>query len=56
MLKLEKRTILCDVRNIAIEVVLEIGGIKVEDEAWLQKAGDFNHINVAELDGMLKWL
>lgn len=33
--------------------VLEIGGIKVDDVAWLQKADNYNHINMTELDAVL---
>ena len=35
-------------------MVLEIGGIIVEDAAWLRKPLDVGHINVAELDAVLK--
>lgn len=44
----------CDASSLATGVVLEIDGIKVEDAAWLRKRGDFGHINVAELDAVLK--
>ncbi|XP_014789427.1 uncharacterized protein LOC106883070 [Octopus bimaculoides] len=52
--KTECGTVWCDVSSIAIGVVLEIEGAEVEDAAWLRKADDFNHINVAELDTVLK--
>ena len=42
----------CDASNIAMGAMLEIGGVMVEDRAWLRKANDFNHINVAELDSV----
>ncbi|XP_029638122.1 uncharacterized protein LOC115213326 [Octopus sinensis] len=51
---MECRTIWCDDSSIAIGVVLEIEGTEVEDAAWLRKADDFNHINVTELDAVLK--
>ncbi|XP_029634935.1 uncharacterized protein LOC115210471 [Octopus sinensis] len=44
----------CDASRIAIGVVLEVGGVMVEDAAWLRKTDDCNHINVAELDAVLK--
>ncbi|XP_029641347.1 uncharacterized protein LOC115216286 [Octopus sinensis] len=52
--KTECGTIWCDASSIAIEVVLAIEGAAVEDAAWLRKADDFNHINVTELDAVLK--
>ena len=33
---------------------LEIDNVEVEDAAWLRKKDDFGHINVAELDAVLK--
>ena len=44
----------CDASSIATGVMLEIDDIEVEDAAWLRKKGDFAHINVAELDAVLK--
>ncbi|XP_036361043.1 uncharacterized protein LOC118764383 [Octopus sinensis] len=44
----------CDASSIAIGVVLEVGGIMVEDAAWLRKIDGCNHINVVELDAVLK--
>lgn len=35
-------------------MLLEIGGVKVADVAWFWIADD--HINVAELDAVLKWV
>ena len=35
-------------------MVLEIDNVEVEDAAWLRKNDDFGHINVAELDAVLK--
>lgn len=52
--KSEKRVIWCDASSIATEVILEIGNETVEHRAWLQKKDDYNHINVAELDAVLK--
>lgn len=44
----------CDASNIAVGVILEINGKTAEDAAWLRKRDDFNHINVAELEAVLK--
>ena len=35
-------------------MVVEIGGLVAEDATWLRKKNDYNHINVAELDAVLK--
>ena len=47
-------TVWCDASNLAIGVVLEINGVVVEDAAWLRKTDDHHHINVAELEAVLK--
>ena len=39
---------------MAYGVSLEINGEIVEDAAWLRKNGDVAHINVAELDGVIR--
>ena len=44
----------CDASIIATGVVVEIGGLVAEDATWLRKKKDYNHINVAELDVVLK--
>ena len=49
-----KATVWCDASSIALGVVLEVEGTVVEDAAWLRKKGDSEHINVAELDSVLK--
>ena len=46
----------CDASCLGLGVVLEIGGRVAEDIAWLRKKTDFNHINVAELDALVKGL
>ncbi len=40
----------------AIGVVLEVDGAVVEDGAWLRKPRDATHINIAELDAVVKGL
>ena len=47
-------TVWCDASSIALGVVLEIDGNSVEDAAWLRKKDDFAHINLAELNAVLK--
>lgn len=44
----------CDASCIAVGVTLEIGGVTAEDAAWLRKKDDVAHINVAELDAVMK--
>ena len=44
----------CDASDIALGVVLEIDGRIAEDGAWLRKTDDIAHINLAELDAVVK--
>ena len=44
----------CDASSIAMGVLVEKDNMVVEDAAWLRKKTDFNHINVAELEAVLK--
>ena len=44
----------CDASSLATGAILEVGGVVVEDRAWLRKKTDYNHINVAELDSLVK--
>jgi len=46
--------VLCDASSIAMGVCLEIDDKIVEDAAWLRKEDDGAHINVAELEAVLK--
>ena len=48
-----KGTVWCDASSLTVGVVLEIGGIIVEDAAWLCKPFGVGHINVAELVAVL---
>ena len=50
----EKEVVWCDASSIATGVLLEIGGVMAEDAAWLWKKDDASHINVTELDVVLK--
>jgi ribonuclease HI len=44
----------CDASSLAIGVCIEINGEVVEDASWLRKANDSTHINLAELEALLK--
>ena len=46
----------CDASSLALGVVLEVSGVVVEDGAWLRKPNDVSHINIAELDAVVKGL
>ena len=54
MPELKHGVVWTDASQIAIGVVLEINGKAVEDAAWLRKKDDYSHINVAELEAVLK--
>ena len=47
-------TVWCDASSLAVGVVLEIGGSCVEDGCWLRKADDTAHINLAELESVVR--
>ena len=44
----------CDASSLAEGVCLEVGGHIVEDASWLRKENDGAHINVAELEAVVK--
>jgi hypothetical protein len=44
----------CDASSLAFGVCLEIGGSVVEDASWLRKENDVGHINLAELEAIIK--
>jgi hypothetical protein len=44
----------CDASSLALGCALEIGDAIVEDAAWLRKKEDGGHINMAELDAVVK--
>ncbi|XP_035828301.1 uncharacterized protein LOC101862068 [Aplysia californica] len=52
--KATKGTVWCDASSIGYGVLLEVNGNAVEDAAWLRKPSDFDHINVAELEAVMK--
>jgi len=49
-----KGVVWCDASDLALGVVVEIEDAVVEDGAWMRKADDYAHINVAELEAVLK--
>ena len=50
----ERARVWCDASSIAEGVSLEVGGQVVEDASWLRKKTDGAHINVAELEAVVK--
>ena len=46
----------CDASSIAVGASIEVEGHIVEDAAWLRKVDDSMHINVAELEAVIKGL
>ena len=51
--KTKKGVMWCDASSIATSV-LEVGGVVAEDAARLRKKDDVGHINITELDAVLK--
>ncbi|XP_043231265.1 uncharacterized protein LOC122386281 [Amphibalanus amphitrite] len=47
-------TVWTDASSLALGVALEVGGEIVEDASWLRPRDDVSHINLAELDAVLK--
>ena len=52
--KTKKGIVWCNASSIAFGTVLEIDRKVVEDAAYLKKTDDLSHINVAELESVLK--
>ena len=44
----------CDASSIATGVLLEIGEVVAEDAAWLRKKDNHGHINIAELEAVVR--
>ena len=44
----------CDASSLAVGTSIEIGGTVVEDATWLRKTDDAMHINVSELEAVVK--
>ena len=49
-----KLNIWCDANQVAYGVALERKNQSIEDGAWLQKANDGTHINLAEWNAVIK--
>ena len=47
-------TLYCDASYVALGVVLEVNGTAVENACWLRQPGGKKHINVAELEAVVK--
>jgi len=52
----EEGILWCDASSIAIGVLLEVKGQTIEDASWLRKTDDSRHINLAELEAVVKGL
>ena len=52
--KVNAGVVWCDASDLAMGAVLEVGGVEVEDASWMRKKDDYSHINVAELEAVLK--
>ena len=52
--KVNKGIVWCDASSIVMVVVLEVGGARAENATWLRKETDANHINVTELEILMK--
>ena len=46
----------CDASDLALGAVVEVNGNGIEDGCWLRAAGDRHHINIAELDAVIRGL
>ena len=46
----------CDASDIALGVQLQVGVVVAKDQSWLRPMSDRRHINVAELDAVIKGL
>jgi transposase InsO family protein len=46
----------CDASSLAIGACVEVDGIVIEDASWLRKQDDAAHINLAELEAIIKGL
>ena len=55
VLNKDEGEIWCDASSIAVGVVVQVNGSTIEDGSWLRK-GDGHHINVAELESVIKGL
>ena len=52
--RIARGTVWCDASDLGEGVILEVEGRAVEDAAWLRKSDDYHHINVAEVNAVMK--
>lgn len=52
----KKGRVWCDASSIALGALVDVDGVTAEDACWLRKKGDGSHINVAELEAVIKGL
>ncbi len=50
----DEAVVWCDASSIALGACLEVEGEIVEDAAWLRKKEDAHHINISELEAVVK--
>ena len=50
----EEATVWVDASSLALGIVIEVDGHVVEDASWLRSEDSFSHINMAELDAVIK--
>ena len=50
----EEATVWVDASSLALGIVSEVDGHVVEDASWLRSEDSYSHINMAELDAVLK--
>ncbi|XP_065189595.1 uncharacterized protein LOC135820209 [Sycon ciliatum] len=46
----------CDASDVAYGIVAEVGGEVMEDKSWLRDADEKKHINIAELEAVIRGL
>ena len=51
---LNECTLWCDASSLALGIVIETDGVIIEDSSWLRKEEEANHINLAELESVIK--
>ena len=52
----EEATVWVDAHSLALDILIEVDGHVVEDASWLQSEDSSSHINMAELDAVIKWV
>ena len=50
----EEAAVWVDASSLALVIVIEMGGHVVEDASWLRSEDSYSHINMDELDAMIK--